>query len=1069
MNSTGTCAQCGATLAGLSAGERCPRCVFAFALDPEAAETGQTPAPERVRVHYFGDYELQGEIARGGMGVVYKARQVSLNRTVAVKMLLSGPFSSAEYVRRFRTEAEAAANLQHPNIVAIYEVGDHDGQQYLSMEYVEGQNLTELARDQPLPAHRAAALCRTIADAIEFAHQRGVIHRDLKPSNVLVSDRDGQPRVTDFGLAKRLVPDSSTGGSADGLTVTGQILGTPGFMPPEQARGERPVVVAAAAVDIYSIGAILYFLTTARAPFAAESLEATLRQVLADEPVSPRLLNRNVPRDLEIICLRCLEKEPRNRFPSARALAEELGRFLEGRPILSRAVSPAEKAWRWTRRHPTVAALCLALAGALAAGLAGVQWQLRRARASELAARATAYAADMHLLRSALEENNLRRARELLERHRPQPGQVDQRNWEWRYAWQQCRSDAIASLGAVPDEALPQLLLAPDLLSRAQSPASAVTGTRSATRPATFQQLVVAVAPRRNRLAASSARGEVRIHESNARAGASPEPVTLHHTNTVTSLSFSGDGEWLASATVGGHVYVWDWRRQVLIRSLRTPTFTARFFGKNAFAPTGRQLAIGKSNGNLDLIDAETGEVIWAIAAHRGPISALAYSPNGQWIASGSGFGESAIRIWDAASGREVAAVGGHSAWISALAFSADGSRLASASAEQTICLWDTTSWTRVNTLLGEGPEGQCLIFAQDGRTLASVGPDGGINVWETQRASRPNHPIIHPDRLSHAAFSPDHRTMYAVADGIVLAQNVTNFAEQARVPALGTNNAWVALSPDGAALIAGDEGGGLNVWNLSAARVVARIRAHTGRLQGLGFAADGRTLFSVGADRWVKSWRTADWTAVGGWSWPDGLTPHPGRLLPQHGWWISQHPGQVRVWQAADGRLVATLPTEDSLVDDVACSPDGRRLVTAHQSGRFRVFDTRTWQLSRAVQAQITGVHGLAFTPDGHRLVTGNNGREALTWWDTGSWHELTTLPSEGAIFRALQFSPDGTTLLATSRRTRQLWRAPTFDEIRQAEADRPPGGRAAPTATTPRSFSDIPRHQDRLRTQAP
>jgi hypothetical protein len=300
------------------------------------------PAPpdasEPARARSFGDYEIESELARGGMGVVFRARQISLNRPVALKMILAGQLANDTDVKRFYTEAEAAANLDHPGIVPIYEVGQHEGQHYFSMGFVEGQSLAQRLAGGPLPPREAAALMVKVAEAIEFAHQHGVIHRDLKPDNILL-DRSGSPRVTDFGLAKRLQSDS-------GLTGSGQIMGTPSYMPPEQAGGSRGDVGPAA--DVYALGATLYELLTGRPPFRADTPLDTLIQVIENQPVPPRSLNAKVPRDLETLCLKCLEKIPSNRFRSAQELAEELERFLAGERILSgsRRLEPVRMEWR---------------------------------------------------------------------------------------------------------------------------------------------------------------------------------------------------------------------------------------------------------------------------------------------------------------------------------------------------------------------------------------------------------------------------------------------------------------------------------------------------------------------------------------------------------------------------------------------------------------------------------------------------------------------------------------------------------------------------------------------------
>jgi len=362
------CAKCGAKLAVFAKEGFCPACLLEQGLSSHGRDT--TPPFSRV-----GDYELIEEIARGGMGVVWKARQVSLGRIVAVKMIVSGQFASAAEMQRFRVEARATAALQHPGIVAIHEVGEHDGLLYFSMDFVEGRNLAQIIRDGPWPARRAAECVNDVAQAIHYAHEHGVLHRDLKPSNVLIGT-DGKPRLTDFGLAKRLT-DSDGKAQDTGLTISGQVLGSPNFMPPEQAAGKHRELTPAS--DVYSLGALLYHMLTGRPPFLADSIPATLRLVAETDPVAPRLLAPALPRDLETICLKCLEKNPVLRYATAQDLADELARYLCDEPIYARPISSTAKLWRWCQRRPATAVLSTLLILVLIVGASAVLTQWRRA------------------------------------------------------------------------------------------------------------------------------------------------------------------------------------------------------------------------------------------------------------------------------------------------------------------------------------------------------------------------------------------------------------------------------------------------------------------------------------------------------------------------------------------------------------------------------------------------------------------------------------------------------------------------------------------------------------------
>jgi len=378
---------------------KCPRCGASIPTDaPEgfcllclvregAASRNRASALPSLLPNRFGDYEILREIGRGGMGKVYRARQISLDRIVALKVISAGEITASNLVDRFRIEAEAAASLDHPNIVSIYEVGEQDGWNFFSMRLVEGQTLSQALERGPLEFKPAAQVLAKVSRAIQHAHERGVLHRDLKPGNVLL-DAAGEPHVADFGLAKFTQRESD-------LTLTHTALGTPAYMSPEQAAGRVKEVTTAS--DVYGLGAVLFEMLTGKAPFAGESAMAIARQVVDDEPPLPSSINRAVPRDLTIICLKCLEKEPARRYPTAAALADDLERWLRHEPISAHAAAPVERLAKWIRRKPVHTALAATGVIAVIALVVGTVVSLGQARRANRAQRETTLTlADMY-------------------------------------------------------------------------------------------------------------------------------------------------------------------------------------------------------------------------------------------------------------------------------------------------------------------------------------------------------------------------------------------------------------------------------------------------------------------------------------------------------------------------------------------------------------------------------------------------------------------------------------------------------------------------------------------------
>jgi serine/threonine-protein kinase len=431
---------------------------------PDRGANTSLPLHSAGKLPDIPGYRVEAVLGRGGMGIVYKARHLRLNRTVALKMLLVGPYARPQELERFQYEAEAVAALRHANVVQLYDVGDLDGRPYFTMEMVEGSSLQAKVAGTPQPAAWAAALTATLAGAVHHAHEGGIVHRDLKPANVLLT-ADGTPKVTDFGLARRLEDEK-------GVTLSGVPVGTPSYMAPEQARGDKNAI--GPSTDVYALGAILYELLTGRPPFRADTPTATLHQVVGEEPAPPTRLNSRVPRDLETICLKCLQKEPAHRYGSAAALTDDLRRFERGEPISARPPRALERAAKWVRRRPTAAALLagalLMLAGITAAAVwyAGDRaWLRAEARSRDQQANAALDDAENHLNALRAKLNDPHQAWELL-------SDID----HWQSTVEQARQNWKRAVAAVGNEGL----VAKETRERTQAVEGAVAAEETAHR-----------------------------------------------------------------------------------------------------------------------------------------------------------------------------------------------------------------------------------------------------------------------------------------------------------------------------------------------------------------------------------------------------------------------------------------------------------------------------------------------------------------------------------------------------------------------------------------------------------
>ncbi len=970
-------------------------------------------------ISYVGDYELLEEVARGGMGVVYKARQKTLGRIVAVKMMLTGRLANEDDVKRFQIEAQAAASLQHPNIVPIHEVGQHEGLHYFSMDFVEGRSLSAVLRENVLPAKQAASYVRQMAEAIHYAHQQGTLHRDLKPSNVLIDNRD-QVRITDFGLAMRVEGDS-------GLTQTGQIVGTPSYMPPEQAQGKRSLIGPGS--DVYSLGAILYECLTGRAPFRADSVMKTIEQVIHREAASPRLLNPGVARDLETICLKCLEKEPHRRYGTAQLLADDLQSYLDDRPILARPVSTIERTWRWCRRNPAVASLLATVAVCLIVGTAVSSYfaieasnrakaeafhrgradnkatlaERRREESDENArlARRHLYVSQMNLTQTTWEAARFTQTMRLLDLYRPaavrKVGTDDFRSFEWFY-WdrlahchllsfeghtRRVKSVAVSPNGKLLASASDDLTVKVWDLTSGQE--------RFTLKGHTNTVRSVAFSADGTRLATASEDSTLKVWDTTS----GEESLTLKgHRSYVTSVAFSPDGKWLASASADQSVKVWDATSGVALLTLKGHTSAVTSV---AFDVDGKRLASASARGDLTVRvwDATTGQETLALKGHTAAVYGVAFSPEGKRLASASL--DQTVKVWDATSGQETLTLKGHTGAVNCVAISADGKRLASASYDHTVKVWDTTSGQEMLTLKGHTGAVESVAFITDGQRLASASSDRTVKVWDATSGQETLTLKGHSGNVTSVAFSADaKRLASASSDTTVKVWDVTSGQETLTLKGhIGGVNS-VAFSPDGKRLASAagpnfvPSPPELKVWDIASGQETLTLKGHSNRVTSVAFSSDGKRLASASFDRTVK------------------------------------------VWDATSGQETLTLKGHSGTVNRVAFSPDGKRLASASSDQTVKVWDTTSGQETLTLGRHDAGAASVAFSVDGLRLASGSMAGGNLMVWDATSGLLMVSLKGHSGSVHSVAFSPDGKRLASASNdRTVKIWDVTTGQEV--------------------------------------